>query len=229
MKKIMSLFLSAAMVLGLSGCGSMNNTTKMGLGGAGGGAAIGAIIGGLIGHGKGAAIGAAVGAAAGGTAGVLIGKKMDKQAKELAQINGAQVDTITDQNNLTGIRVTFDSGILFGFNKTNLSESAKKSLSQFASSLRNNPETDVTILGYTDNVGTRAANEKVSTQRAANVKTYLNQSGVSSTRMQSKGMGWENPVANNDTEAGRAQNRRVEIYITANETMVKQAADGTLQ
>ena len=225
MKKIMSLFLSAAMVLGLSGCGSMNNTTKMGLGGAGGGAAVGAIIGGLIGHGKGAAIGAAVGAAAGG----LIGKKMDKQAKELAQINGAQVDTVTDQNNLTAIRVTFDSGILFGFNKTNLSESAKKSLSQFASSLRNNPETDVTILGFTDNVGTRAANEKVSTQRAANVKTYLNQSGVSSTRMQSKGMGWENPVASNDTEAGRAQNRRVEIYITANETRVKQAADGTLQ
>lgn len=229
MKKIMSLFLSAALVLGLSGCGSMNNTTKMGLGGAGGGAALGAIIGGLIGHGKGAAIGAAVGAAAGGTAGALIGKKMDKQAKELAQINGAQVDTITDPNNLTGIRVTFDSGILFDFNKSNLSESAKKSLAQFATSLQNNPETDVTILGYTDNVGSRAANDKVSTQRAANVQTFLNQKGVSSSRMASKGMAWDNPVASNDTEAGRAQNRRVEIYITANEKMVKQAVDGTLQ
>lgn len=229
MKKIMSLFLSAAMVLGLSGCGSMNNTTKYGLGGAGGGAAVGAIIGGLIGNGKGAAIGAAVGAAAGGTAGALIGKKMDKQAKELAQINGAQVDTITDQNNLTGIRVTFDSGILFGFNKTNLSATAKNSLSQFATSLQNNPETNVTILGFTDNVGTRAANEKVSTQRANNVQTYLNERGVSSARMNSKGMAWDYPVASNDTEAGRAQNRRVEIYITANENMVKQANDGTLK
>ena len=102
-------------------------------------------------------------------------------------------------------------------------------LSQFATSLQNNPETDITILGFTDNVGTRAANEKVSTQRANNVQTYLNQRGVSSTRMNSKGMAWDYPVASNDTEAGRAQNRRVEIYITANENMVKQANDGTLK
>ena len=78
-------------------------------------------------------------------------------------------------------------------------------------------------------MGTRAANEKVSTQRANNVQTYLNQRGVSSTRMNSKGMAWDYPVASNDTEAGRAQNRRVEIYITANENMVKQANDGTLK
>ena len=154
---------------------------------------------------------------------------MDKQAKELAQIPGAQVDTVTDQNNLTAIKVTFDSGILFGFNKTNLSESAKTSLSQFATSLRNNPETNVQIFGYTDNVGTRAANDKVSTERASVVKTYLVNSGVNSSRLSSQGMAWENPVASNDTEAGRAQNRRVEIYISANEQMVKEANDGTLK
>ena len=209
MKKVMSLFLSLI--------------------GSGGGAALGAGIGALIGHGKGAAIGAAIGAVAGGTAGTLIGKKMDKQAKELAQIPGAQVDTVTDQNNLTAIKVTFDSGILFGFNKTNLSESAKTSLSQFATSLRNNPETNVQIFGYTDNVGTRAANDKVSTERASVVKTYLVNSGVNSSRLSSQGMAWENPVASNDTEAGRAQNRRVEIYISANEQMVKEANDGTLK
>ena len=196
MKKVMSLFLSVALVLGLSGCGSLNNAGK----------------GGLIGSG-----------------GTLIGKKMDKQAKELAQIPGAQVDTVTDQNNLTAIKVTFDSGILFGFNKTNLSESAKTSLSQFATSLRNNPETNVQIFGYTDNVGTRAANDKVSTERASVVKTYLVNSGVNSSRLSSQGMAWENPVASNDTEAGRAQNRRVEIYISANEQMVKEANDGTLK
>ena len=229
MKKVMSLFLSVALVLGLSGCGSLNNSGKGGLIGSGGGAALGAGIGALIGHGKGAAIGAAIGAVAGGTAGTLIGKKMDKQAKELAQIPGAQVDTVTDQNNLTAIKVTFDSGILFGFNKTNLSESAKTSLSQFATSLRNNPETNVQIFGYTDNVGTRAANDKVSTERASVVKTYLVNSGVNSSRLSSQGMAWENPVASNDTEAGRAQNRRVEIYISANEQMVKEANDGTLK
>lgn len=229
MKKVMSLFLSVALVLGLSGCGSLNNAGKGGLIGSGGGAALGAGIGALIGHGKGAAIGAAIGAVAGGTAGTLIGKKMDKQAKELAQIPGAQVDTVTDQNNLTAIKVTFDSGILFGFNKTNLSESAKTSLSQFATSLRNNHETNVQIFGYTDNVGTRAANDKVSTERASVVKTYLVNSGVNSSRLSSQGMAWENPVASNDTEAGRAQNRRVEIYISANEQMVKEANDGTLK
>ncbi len=213
MKKVMSLFLSVALVLGLSGCGSLNNAGKGGLIGSGGGAALGAGIGALIGHGK----------------GTLIGKKMDKQAKELAQIPGAQVDTVTDQNNLTAIKVTFDSGILFGFNKTNLSESAKTSLSQFATSLRNNPETNVQIFGYTDNVGTRAANDKVSTERASVVKTYLVNSGVNSSRLSSQGMAWENPVASNDTEAGRAQNRRVEIYISANEQMVKEANDGTLK
>ncbi len=229
MKKLLSIALSASMVLGVSSCGSMNNTTKGTLIGSGGGAALGAGIGALIGHGKGAAIGAAVGAVAGGTAGVLIGKKMDKQAKELAEIAGAQVDTVTDANNLTAIKVTFDGGILFDFNKSSLSSSAKKSLSQFATSLRNNPETNVQIYGYTDNVGSQAANEKVSTNRASEVKRYLNESGVNSSRLTSEGRYWLDPVASNDTEAGRAQNRRVEIYISANENMIQQANAGTLQ
>ena len=229
MKKFLSLFLSAALVLGLSGCGSMTNSQKGTLYGAGGGAAIGAGIGALIGHGKGAAIGSAIGAVVGGTAGTLIGKKMDKQAKELAQIEGAQVDTVRDANNLTAIKVTFDNGILFGFNKTNLSTGAKTSLSQFATSLQNNPETNVQIYGYTDNIGTRQVNEKISAERASVVKNYLTNSGVSDSRMTSKGFAWDNPVASNDTEAGRAQNRRVEIFISANEQMIKQAENGTLK
>ncbi len=229
MKKILSLFLCAALVLGLSGCGSMNNASKGGLIGAGGAAAIGAGIGALIGHGKGAAIGAAIGAVAGGTAGTLIGKKMDKQAKELAQIDNAQVETVTDQNNLKAIKVTFDNGILFGFNKTNLSSSAKESLNKFAASLQNNPETNVQIWGFTDNKGTREVNDRISSERAMVVKTYLNNAGVNYGRMTSQGFAWDNPVASNDTEAGRAQNRRVEIYITANEQMIKEANAGTLE
>ena len=228
MKKTMCLLLSALMILGISSC-NMNNTAKGGLLGGGGGAAIGAGIGALIGKGKGAAIGAAIGAVAGGTAGALIGRKMDKQAKELAQINGAQVDTVTDVNNLTAIKVTFDSGILFDFNKSNLSASAKNSLSQFAASLQNNPQTDVQIYGHTDNVGTRAANEKVSTQRAEEVRKYLVNSGVSNSRLTSQGLAYDYPVASNDTEAGRAQNRRVEIYISANDAMIKAAEAGMLK
>ena len=229
MKKTLCLLLSALLMLGVSGCGSMNNATKGGLIGGGGGAAIGAGIGALIGKGKGAAIGGAIGAVAGGVAGTLIGKKMDKQREELARISGAQVDTCTDVNGFEAIRVTFDSGILFGFNSSKLSEDAKASLSKFATSLINNPQTDVQIYGHTDNVGTRAANDKVSTARANEVKSYLVNSGVPGGRLSSQGLAYDYPVASNDTEAGRAQNRRVEIYITANEDMIKAAQDGTLK
>ena len=229
MKKTLCLLLSALLMLGVSGCGSMNNAAKGGLIGGGGGAAIGAGIGALIGKGKGAAIGGAIGAVAGGVAGTLIGKKMDKQREELARISGAQVDTCTDVNGFEAIRVTFDSGILFGFNSSKLSEDAKASLSKFATSLINNPQTDVQIYGHTDNVGTRAANDKVSTARANEVKSYLVNSGVPGGRLSSQGLAYDYPVASNDTEAGRAQNRRVEIYITANEDMIKAAQDGTLK
>ena len=216
-------------MLGVSGCGSMNNATKGGLIGGGGGAAIGAGIGALIGKGKGAAIGGAIGAVAGGVAGTLIGKKMDKQAEELARIAGAQVDTVTDVNGFEGIKVTFDEGILFAFNSSKLGQKAENSLKDFAKSLINNPQTDVQIYGHTDNVGTRAANEKVSNARATEVKNFLSNAGVPKARMTSKGLAYDYPVASNETDAGRAQNRRVEIYITANEDMIKAAQDGTLE
>lgn len=228
MKKTLCVLLSALLMLGISGCGSMNNATKGGLLGGGGGAAIGAGIGALIGKGKGAAIGGAIGAVAGGVAGTLIGKKMDKQAEELRKIDGAQVDTVTDVNGFEGIKVTFDNGILFGFNSSKLDNEAKASLDKFASSLINNPQTDVQIYGHTDNVGTRAANEKVSNARATEVRNYLTNAGVPANRLSSQGLAFDYPVASNDTEAGRAQNRRVEIYITANEEMIKAAQDGTL-
>ncbi|MBP3737435.1 MAG: OmpA family protein [Muribaculaceae bacterium] len=228
MKKLLCVALSAVLLFGVTGCG-LNNTSKGAIFGTGGGAAAGAGIGAIFGKGKGAAIGAAVGAVVGGVAGTLIGKKMDKQAKELAQISGAQVDTVTDTNGLTAIKVTFDSGILFDFNKSNLSTSAKNSLTKFAASLQNNPQTNVQIYGHTDNVGTRAANEKVSTARADEVKKYLINSGVASNRMTSEGLAYDYPVASNDTEAGRAQNRRVEVYISANEDMIKAAENGTLK
>ena len=223
------MVLSAALLLGVSGCGSLNNTAKGAMIGTGGGGALGAGIGALIGKGKGAAIGGAIGAVAGGVAGTLIGKKMDKQAKELAAINGAQVDTVTDTNGLAAIKVTFDEGILFQTGKYNLSAKAQTSLNSFAASLINNPQTDVQIYGHTDNTGSRAVNEKLSQQRADAVLNYLTNAGVAKSRMSSEGLAYDYPVADNSTVAGRAQNRRVEVYITANEDMIKAAQNGTLQ
>ena len=228
MKKTMCLLLSFALVFGVVSCG-MSNTGKGAMIGAGGGAAVGAGLGAIFGKGKGALIGGAIGAVAGGVAGTLIGKKMDKQAKELANIPGAQVDTVTDQNNLPAIKVTFDGGILFATGKSTLSQKAKTSLNEFAISLKENPQTNVQIYGHTDNTGSREVNERLSKERAAVVKNYLGDAGVALTRLTSDGFAYDYPVASNDTEAGRAQNRRVEIYISANEEMVQAANNGTLQ
>ena len=236
MKRIQTFGISAlaAAFLLTSSCG-MNNTGKGALIGGGGGAAGGQHgvqddhvplgIGALIGGGKGAGIGAAIGAAVGAGAGALIGRKMDKQAQELKEQlgNSAQVQEVTDVNGFKAIKVTFASAILFPFNGTTLNQTSKQELSEFASSLINNPDTDVTIEGYTDNVGSLEANTKVANGRADAVKTYLMNSGVASSRLTAKGLPMQDYVASNDTDAGRAQNRRVEIYITANEQMVKQA------
>lgn len=212
--------LSTALLL--SSCGA-NNTVKGGAIGTGGGAALGAGIGALIGGGKGAAWGAGIGAVAGGTAGAIVGNKMDKQKKELESINGAQVETIQDGQ---AIKVTFESGILFATNSSTLSSASQTALSQFATSLRNNPDTDVQIKGYTDNTGSDKINNPLSESRAESVYNYLVQSGVSAARMTAQGFGSTDPVASNATPAGRSQNRRVEVFIYPNQTMIENARNG---
>lgn len=214
-----------------AGCSSFTNTGKGALIGGGGGGAVGAGIGALIGGGKGAGIGAAIGAAVGAGAGALIGKKMDKQKAELEKqlADQAAVETVTDQNGLQAIKVTFDGGILFPTNGTTLNAHAKQDLSEFASSLINNPMTDVQIYGYTDNTGSYQVNERVATGRADAVRTYLVNSGVATNRITAQGKPMTDYIASNETAAGRAQNRRVEIYITANEQMIKEAENGTLK
>lgn len=209
----------------------MTNTGKGALIGGGGGAGVGAGLGALIGGGKGAGIGAAIGAAVGAGAGALIGKKMDKQEAELKEqlAQQAQVEKVTDQNGLQAIKVTFNGGILFPTNGTTLSANAKNDLTSFANSLINNPNTNVQIYGYTDNTGSMAVNERVATGRADAVRNYLLNSGVSGTRLTAEGLPMQDYIASNETAEGRAQNRRVEIYITANETMIQQAQDGTLK
>lgn len=222
-----SLLLAACLLLS-SGCASMTNTGKGALIGGGGGAAVGAGLGALIGGGKGALIGSAIGAGVGAGAGALIGNKMDKQQKELEQIQNAKVEEAVDQNGLQAIKVTFEGGIIFPTGKSTISAAAKNSLSQFAASLRNNPDTNVQIFGYTDNTGGYAINEKLSNERADAVRTYLVNSGITGARITAAGIPMADYVASNETAEGRAQNRRVEIFISANETMIQKANNGTL-
>jgi outer membrane protein, ompA family len=227
--KTLCLGMVAAAML-LTGCNSMTNTGKGALIGGGSGAAVGAGIGALIGGGKGAGIGAAIGTAVGAGAGTLIGNRMDKQKKELEKsLANADVETVQDQNGLAAIKVTFPGGILFPTNGTTLSASAQTELAQFAASLKQNPETNVQIFGFTDNTGGMEVNTRIANGRALSVDRFLVDSGIAPTRLSYQGIPMADYVASNDTPAGRAQNRRVEIYITANQQMIQQAEQGTLK
>ncbi len=209
----------------LAGCGTMNNATKGGLIGGGSGAAAGAGVGALISKdGKGAAIGAAIGSVVGSGVGVLIGYKMDKKAEELAaQLEDANVEVVTDANDLKAVKVTFESGILFKTSSFALSDASKAQLSKFADDIDDMPDTDLTILGHTDNTGTPEYNEKLAVDRAESVATYLQGCGISKDRMTIEGRSFREPIADNSTVEGRLQNRRVEIYLTANEKMIRDA------
>lgn len=227
LKSITAIVVCGAMLL--SSCSTTKNSTKGGLLGGAGGALLGAGIGALAGgDAKGAAVGAAIGGAVGASAGVLIGKKMDKQKAELERIEGAKVETVTDANNLQAIKVTFESGILFTTGKSDLSASSKDALTKFAASLKETPETDLTIYGHTDNTGSRDLNLRLSNERAESVSKFLVANGVAKERLTTQGKAFDEPVGDNATAEGRAQNRRVEIYITANKQMIDQAQQGKL-
>lgn len=230
--KLYAALLSVVMVF--SGCG-MTNTGKGGLIGGGGGAAVGALIGNIIGKGvghesRGTILGTAIGAAVGTTAGVLIGNKMDRAKKAAEAIKAAEVESIKDSNGLDAVKVTFDSGILFATNKADLNAAAKKSLTDFAAVLKEYNDADVSICGHTDNTGTDKINNPLSEKRAQSVENYLLSCGVSSAQIKSViGYGSTQPVEDNATAAGRAKNRRVEIYLYASEAMINAANAGTLQ
>jgi outer membrane protein OmpA-like peptidoglycan-associated protein len=208
----------ALSILGTS-CSSLNKTQKGAAIGAGAGGTIGA----LIGHSAGnTALGAIIGGAVGGTAGALIGHKMDKQAAEIKQtVPGA---TVVRQGE--GILVKFDSGILFDVDKTDLKAAAKSNLTNLATSLQNNPQTNITIIGHTDTTGTADHNMDLSIRRAEAVRSYITANNVNGSRLSTLGKGSTEPIAPNSTVSGRAQNRRVEIVIVANDQMKQQAVHG---
>jgi outer membrane protein OmpA-like peptidoglycan-associated protein len=185
------------------------------------GATSGAVVGGIIGKkNKNTVLGAILGAAAGGTIGAVIGNQMDKQAKKLEkELEG----TATVERVGEGIMLTFDSQLLFDFEKSNLKEANKRDLQKFAKTLLEFPDTELLIVGHTDDVGSNAYNKTLSKKRAAAVSNYLASLGVNRNRLTIKGEGETQPVVSNDSDYGRAQNRRVEIGIFANEQMKEEA------
>lgn len=203
------LVLAVGSTLAFSACTSPGKRTAIG---AGAGVAAGAAVGAIIGHqsgnrGKGAALGAALGGALGGT----IGNRLDKQAKELEKIAETRR---TDE----GIVTKLKSDILFDTGKSNLK--SVQNLNEMATILKKYPENVLTIKGYTDATGTKQVNNPLSQQRADAVKSQLIAGGIPADTVSSMGMGADNPVGDNKTAAGRAQNRRVEIEITVDETKV---------
>ena len=200
----------------LSGCASLNNKEKAGIIGATGGA----VAGGAIGHANGStAKGAILGAVVGGAAGMIIGHQMDKQAAELRQnIPGAVVERVGE-----GIQVTFASGLLFDFDSDVVRTEARTNLRNLAASLDKYPGSELLIAGHTDSVGTDSYNLTLSQRRSEAAVSYLASQGVERARMTSRGLGETEPVAPNETEAGRSKNRRVEVAIFASEAQREQA------
>lgn len=184
------------------------------------GAAGGAVVGGAIGAAAGGtAEGAIIGAVVGGAAGAIIGHSMDKQARELQQnIPGATVERVGE-----GIKVTFASGLLFGFDSAELKPDARTNLRNLAQSLDQYPDTRILIAGHTDKVGDFSYNQQLSERRARSARDYLVFQGVARARITTTGLGEDEPVASNDSDEGRALNRRVEVAIYASQAMQESA------
>ncbi|HEY0971625.1 MAG TPA: OmpA family protein [Gemmatimonadales bacterium] len=201
---------------GLTGCQSLSNKERGAIIGAATGGAVGAAVGSKNG---GVARGAIIGAAVGGAAGAIIGHQMDQQAKELEQnIPGAIVERVGE-----GIEVTFQSGLLYDFDSSDLKADARANLRNLASSLDRYPNTNLLIAGHTDSVGTESYNQSLSERRARAAAAFLVSQGVDASRIRTVGMGESEPEASNDTAAGRAQNRRVEVAIYADEALKAKA------
>ncbi len=196
--------------LGLSACGGMSGTQK----GAVTGTAAGAVVGAAVGNAAGStAKGAILGAVVGGAAGAVIGRRMDRQATMLAdELPDAEIRRLGE-----GIQVTFDSGILFGFDSSELQEIAKANLTSLAESLDSDADTDLLIVGHTDDLGAEGYNQALSERRARAAASYIASRGLSSDRIDIQGRGESEPIADNATELGRDENRRVEIAIYASE------------
>jgi outer membrane protein OmpA-like peptidoglycan-associated protein len=223
MKSTMKLviILTVCISIFFMGCGA-SNTVKGGAIGAGAGGVLGALIGKATGN---TAVGAIIGAAVGGTAGALIGRHMDKQAEEMKQdIQGAKIERVGE-----GIKITFESGILFKSNASDLQPAAQDNIAKLAVILNKYPDTNILVEGHTDSTGSAELNQKLSERRADAVANFAKGKGVAASRFTTIGYGFSQPVVSNATPEGRAQNRRVEIAIFANDKLKGAAESGQLQ
>lgn len=208
------------LILGMAGCASMSRQQTGAVIGAGSGAVIGGVIGNQAGS---TVVGAIIGAAVGGAAGAYIGDYMDDQAEEIAQdIAGAKVERIGE-----GIKITFDSGLLFDTDKAEIRAASRSSLVELATILNKYPDTRVLIEGHTDSTGPDDYNLALSRNRADAVSLVLAGQGVDATRFTVMGFGEGQPAFDNGTEYGRQGNRRVDLAIMANDKLKKVAEDMT--
>ncbi|MTG99217.1 MULTISPECIES: OmpA family protein [Myroides] len=226
MRKIATYSLASLLLatsIGFTSCDSVknsNNTQRGAAIGAAGGAIIGGILGNNLGKGGNGALGAVLGGVIGGAAGGVIGNNMDRQARKIEEtVPGAQVERVGE-----GIKLILgENSVNFALNQATLTDKAKTNLDKLIIVFKDEPDTYIDIYGYTDNTGREEYNLSLSKKRAASVKQYLVQKGIAASRVKTDGLGIADPIASNDTESGRAQNRRVEFGIRANEKMIQDA------
>ncbi|WP_245812954.1 OmpA family protein [Nitrosomonas cryotolerans] len=206
------LIVTVALLFALGGCANMTETQRGTTQGSALGAGTGAIIGAIAGKGKGAAIGAAVGAGVGAAAGYAWSQRMEEQKRQMeAATVGTGVEVSQTQDNR--LKLEIPSDISFDTNRATVKANMRPVLDSFASSLVNNPNTIVTIIGHTDNTGSDAINNPLSINRAASTRDYLVSRGVPAHRINIDGRGSYEPIVANNTAANRAMNRRVEVYV----------------
>lgn len=239
MKKILSRIslIAAAVMIMTSGCNTVKKTNKTQRGaaaGAAGGAVIGGIIGNNVGNKNNTVLGAVIGGVIGGVAGGIIGNKMDRQAEKIKnEIPGAEVQRVGE-----GIIVTFNEnnpdgskmGVYFDFDRSDITANSKRALDKLVQIFKEYPETNLLVEGHTDDKGAEDYNMALSERRAQAVGNYLRAQGISATRLTISWYGEGQPKVVNTTDVTRAENRRVEFAITANEKMkeaAKKEAGGT--
>jgi len=209
------LFGTIAVTLALSGCANMTETQRGTATGAGVGAGVGAVIGAATGGGgsQRTATGAVLGGLAGAVAGNIWSKKMEAQKQAMEQATqGTDIKVSRTADNLLKLDIPSDAS--FATNRADINTDFRKILDKFAEGLVDNTATQISIIGHTDNTGSDAINNPLSIERAARTRDYLTAKNVASGRISVDGRGSHEPVAGNDTAAGRAQNRRVEIFVT---------------
>ncbi len=209
MKRFVIATILVTITCNLMGCASMSDKEK----GAIIGGASGAVLGGIIGKKAGnTAVGAILGAAVGGAAGAYIGNYMDKQAAEMERdLEGATIERVGE-----GIKITFDSGILFEIDSSELQPEARTNIDKLATILLKYPDTEIIVEGHTDSTGSREHNMDLSIRRAQSVSNDLALGDVHITRLHVMGYGPDQPVEPNKTRRGRQANRRVDLAIYAN-------------